>query len=82
MLDQAKLIDGVADMPEYITAPILYLCYIPNSDPDPYPSNILGEFPLFTNSSREKLLIKLILPNLGNLQDRIISGVAFFLAEN
>jgi len=60
---------------------VLGLCYIANNQKDPYPENTLGEFPLFTNLNREKLLVKLKLPNTGSVNKRIISGVALFLTD-
>lgn len=49
--------------------------------PELHSKDKMGEFPIFTNSSREKFLVSAGLPNSGSLNSRIIAGVALFLSS-
>eukprot|EP00828_Plagiopyla_frontata_P016359 TRINITY_DN2149_c0_g1_i7.p1 TRINITY_DN2149_c0_g1~~TRINITY_DN2149_c0_g1_i7.p1 ORF type:complete len:406 (+),score=66.21 TRINITY_DN2149_c0_g1_i7:148-1365(+) len=77
-----RLIDPANNMPEFMQLPICYCAWVGEADSEPYPINQLGTFPLFLNGFREKLLTSIKIPNSGaNFDDRITSGVAFFLSE-
>ncbi|KAL4440929.1 hypothetical protein ABPG74_009342 [Tetrahymena malaccensis] len=81
-INQGHLVDGAQDLPEFVQLPELYIGFIPKEEQDPYPSNTLGEFPIFSSSQREKLVAKIKIPVQGSLNDRIIAGVAFVLQNN
>lgn len=71
------LIDGNADLPEFQPLPVLYLSYTAEKHDD----TNTGEFPLYSNVAREKLLAKLRLRIDGKVKTKIIAGVALFLMD-
>eukprot|EP01017_Pseudomicrothorax_dubius_P047806 TRINITY_DN8621_c0_g1_i9.p1 TRINITY_DN8621_c0_g1~~TRINITY_DN8621_c0_g1_i9.p1 ORF type:complete len:156 (-),score=41.51 TRINITY_DN8621_c0_g1_i9:163-630(-) len=80
--ESGRLVDPPQDLQEFIQLPICYMAWISSSDPDPYPATSLCLTPIYYDSMREKLLIKVQMPNSGSVSDRVISGVAVLLAES
>ncbi|OMJ92391.1 hypothetical protein SteCoe_4833 [Stentor coeruleus] len=73
------LITSVDNSSDLAILPEFSIAWIKNSDPEP----VTGEYvrvPLYNSLEREKSLCTLALPNQGNAEERIISGVALFLS--
>lgn len=64
---------------EFIRLPPLSLGFVHKSTAE---KGNLGEFPIYLNASREKLLCKVKLPQQGQMNDKLIAGVALFLSQN
>ena len=77
-----KLVNPPNNMPEFLSLPTCYICWISMGSVEPFPENELCNFPVFISSTRERTLCQLKLPNIGQMEDRIIAGVAILLSTD
>ncbi|CAD8135851.1 unnamed protein product [Paramecium octaurelia] len=74
-----QLVDDMKITSEFIQLPSLNISYVEKSQPE---KNGIGDFPIYLNASREKLLCRIKLLQSGQINDKIIAGVALFLSQN
>jgi hypothetical protein len=72
-----SLVEGDANLPEFISLPTLYIYYTV----EPEDAGSSSPFPLYSSLTREKLLAKINLKIDGKYKDKIIAGVGLFLKE-
>ena len=78
--DRGKIVNQSSeDLIELLPLPPCNLAWVKTSDPDPYSEGTTVNVPVYFSILRETLLCELKVPNAGNADDRIISGVAIFL---
>jgi len=70
--------DSSANARELIPLPPCFVGWIGKGSPDPYTDGV--NTPIYHSLDREKLLCTLDIPNQGQANTRIISGVALFLS--
>lgn len=81
VLNANKMLEeGGKNLQEFTPLPVLFLSFVGRDVRDPYTSNV-DEFPIFSSPSRERLLINVRLPVSGDINDRILGGVALMLRD-
>ena len=59
--------------------PNCYITWIPKDEEGIYPPKITMQIPVYFGLTRENLLCQFTLPQVGEANDKVISGVAIFL---
>jgi hypothetical protein len=72
--------DGGKSLQEFTQLPTLFVSFVDKNTKDPYSSNV-EEFPIFASTTREQLLFNVRLPVSGDINDRILGGVALMLRD-
>lgn len=72
--------EGGKNLQEFTPLPVLYLSFVGRETRDPYSTSV-DEFPIFSSTSRERLLMNVRLPVSGDINDRILGGVALMLRD-
>ncbi len=72
--------EGGKNLQEFTPLPILYVSFVGRDTRDPY-TNGIDEFPIFTSTTRERLLMNVRLPVSGDVNERILGGVALMLRD-
>lgn len=81
ILNTNKMLEeGGKNLQEFTSLPVLYISFVGKDTRDPYTSNT-DDFPIFTSTSRERLLMNVRLPVMGDINDRILGGVALMLRD-
>jgi len=81
--DGEKLSDAYADAAELLLVPKCTFAWIGPDDKDPYPEEASVLVPLYSTSTRQRLVSQLNLPcGVGEKPKWVIAGIALFLSEN
>lgn len=78
-MEGGRITDQSENTIELQTLPYCYLAWLPREEKGAYPANMTTNVPVYFNLGRESLLCQFTLPQIGDANAKIISGVAIFL---
>lgn len=78
-MDGGRLTDQSENKIELQVLPYCYLAWQPREEEGAYSVRITSEVPVYFGLGRESLLCQLSLPQVGDANDKVISGAAIFL---
>ncbi len=78
-MEGGRITDQSENKLELQVLPYCYLAWLPRDEESIYPVKITTEVPVYFGLGRETLLCQFTLPQIGDSNDKVISGVAIFL---
>ena len=78
-MEGGKIIDQSENKVELQILPDCYLTWMPKKESGVYSDKSTTDIPVYFTLSRETLLCQFTLPQVGNADDKVISGMAIFL---
>jgi dynein heavy chain 2 len=78
-IEGGRLVDSKDSKQELMEVPVCHLIYIPPNNEGPYSSKTTMTIPIYYTLSRESLLCKIEVPQIGSTDSKIISGSALFV---
>lgn len=78
-LEGGKITDQLENKVELQPLPNCHLAWLPKEEARIYPANATAEVPVYFTLARESLLCQLTLPQVGDPDDKVISGIAIFI---